>query len=570
MSQTVEHSIDTGDEPPPRVPTEADEPLLSAFLQRDAGLLHSEKSWTQQQVVEQLAVSFKAAMGPLHEAEQRTWPGLYRQLMAARSVLDEESRAVVDAFEIVGVARLRARLKQASGLDLDPHTTYLHTVIDLPAQVQQPLAEGPPVQVESFERRIGTVTVSTMTLWQAACLNFAFSDSSYANLKRRWISRERKVDINDRRWLLATEAFVRIVRELDLGAVLKPHVEQAMRVDGPLDRSILAFAQAEIHFGLYDSARQPAATGLTYHAFTALRDELSMTHPRLKGSYVALRLPGGLMAGLDRVLDTIESKLLHLFAIDYEPLEAIYLPLLIFEIVGRAGLYSYCVDRPGGALRFHDSRAAFERDFKAQLQADSAGQRLRWLIPSLAFKQQHQFWQWIKAHSKPKGITWFSTFRCLRMALAGGRHPGPGLRVRPDDHRFQPGQGPGRVLRLALSPEYPGNRGSQERARYAGGEGRFSRRHAPAAECPDAAGAGRFRHSGQGGGEPDAGAVGTGVGRRHRGDVPGPAEGLGSGTGRCGHGDPDRWRAGLCRACRHPTLPGVVPGTGALAQGDVD
>ncbi|MFC3939907.1 hypothetical protein CCU68_31375 [Pseudomonas gingeri NCPPB 3146 = LMG 5327] len=410
MSQTVEHSIDTGDEPPPPVPTEADEPLLSAFLQRDAGLLHSEKSWTQQQVVEQLAVSFKAAMGPLHETEQRTWLGHYRQFMAARSVLDEESRTVVDAFETAGVARLRARLKEVSGLDLDPHTTYLHTVIDLPAQVQQPLAEGPPVQVESFERRIGTVTVSTMTLWQAACLNFAFSDSSYANLKRRWISRERKVDINDRRWLLATEAFVRIVRELDLGAVLKPHVEQAMRVDGPLDRSILAFAQAEIHFGLYDSARQPAATGLTYHAFTALRDELSMTHPRLKGSYVALRLPGGLMAGLDRVMDTIESKLLHLFAINYEPLEAIYLPLLIFEIVGRAGLYSYCVDRPGGALRFHDSRAAFERDFKAQLQADSAGQRLRWLIPSLAFKQQHQFWQWIKAHSKPKGITWFSTF----------------------------------------------------------------------------------------------------------------------------------------------------------------
>jgi len=323
MNGTDEPSttVDTVDEP--AASGAADDPLLSAFLRRDADLLHNEKSWAQQQVVEQLASSFKAAMGPLHEAEQRSWLGHYRRLMAARSTLDDESRAVVDAFESAGVAKLRERLKQVSKLDLDPHTTYLHTVIDSPEQAPQPKGEGPSVEVESFERRVGTVTVSTMTLWQAACLNFTFSDSSYANLKRRWISFDKKVDINDRRGLLTTEQFVAIVRELDLGALLKPHIAQAMRVDGPLERSIQAFTAAEIDFGLYDSARHPAVTGLSYPAFVALRDELSTARPRLRGSYAALRLPGGLTAGLDRVLESIESELLHLFDIEHEPLEAV-------------------------------------------------------------------------------------------------------------------------------------------------------------------------------------------------------------------------------------------------------
>lgn len=407
MNRSVEQStdIDSADEAPSPDPAEVDDPLLSAFLRRDAELLHSEQSWARQQVVEQLAISFKAAMGPLHEAEQRSWLGRYRLLMTARSALDEESEKVVSAFEAAGLAALRERLKQVSGLDLDPHTTYLHTVIDAQAQVPPPKGE-----VESFERRIGTLTVSTMTLWQAACLNFAFSDTHYANLKRRWISFDKKVDINDRRWLLSTEQFVEIVRELNLGAALKPHVERAMRADGPLDRSMQAFTGAEIGFGVYDSVRQSATTGLSYSAFVTLRDELSTVRPRLKGSYVALRLPGGLKVRLDRVLESIESELLHLFDIEHEPLQVIYLPLLIFEVVGHQGLYSYCVDRPEGALRYHRSRAAFEEDFKAQLQKDSAHKRLHWLISSLAFKQQHQFWHWIQAHRKPRTVTWTSTF----------------------------------------------------------------------------------------------------------------------------------------------------------------
>ncbi|WP_248794776.1 NEL-type E3 ubiquitin ligase domain-containing protein [Pseudomonas sp. MWU13-2105] len=412
MNLSVEQSTDveSGDETPSPAPAEVDDPLLSAFLRRDADLLHCEQSWARQQVVEHLASSFKAAMGPLHEAEQRSWLGRYRQLMAARSALDAESEKVVSAFEAAGLATLRERLKQVSGLDLDPHTTYLHTVIDAQAQVPQPKGEGPLVEVESFERRIGTVTVLTMTLWQAACLNFAFSDSHYANLKRRWISFDKKVDINDRRWLLSTEQFVEIVRELNLGAVLKPHVERALHADGPLERSMQAFSGAEIGFGVYDSARQSATTGLSYSAFVTLRDELSTAHPRLKGGYVALRLPGGLKARLDRVLESIESELLHLFDIEHEPLQVIYLPLLVFEVVGHQGLYSYCVERPEGALRYHHSKAAFEKDFKAQVQKDSAHKRLHWLISSLAFKQQHQFWHWIKAHRKPGTVTWTSTF----------------------------------------------------------------------------------------------------------------------------------------------------------------
>lgn len=406
-------AVDPGDEPPPPLSTEVDDLSLLLFMRRDGDLLHSEESWARQQVVEQLAISFKAAMGPLHEAEQRTWLGSYRQLMEARATLDEESRKVVDTFEKAGLAKLRERLREASGLDLDPQTTYLHTVIDSSAAVRQPVGEGPPVQVESFERRIGTVTVSTMTLWQAACLNFAFSDSSYANLKRRWISFDKKVDISDRRWLLATEVFVRIVRELNLGAVLKPHVARSMAVDGRLYQSILAFAHAQIHFGLYEAARRPALTGLSYGAFVALRDELATARPRLKGSYVALRLTGGLQSRLDRVLESVESALLHLFEVEHEPLELIYLPLQVFEVSGQRGLYSYCVDRPGEALRYHDSRAAFERDFKAQLEKDSSSGQLGWLISSLAFKQQHQFWQWLKDHPKPRRLTWMSTFEDL-------------------------------------------------------------------------------------------------------------------------------------------------------------
>ncbi|UZE28214.1 NEL-type E3 ubiquitin ligase domain-containing protein [Pseudomonas asplenii] len=379
--------------PPPAADVDID-PQLGAFVARQHTELHSRDSWAQQQVLDHLTESFQASMSPLNEMEQRTWVGLFSSLSTTRSELDSESRQVIEAFQQAGMLKLRRRIRLLANLDLDPGTTYLHTAYAIGSRTGRALDTS----------RGTAVDVATLSLWEAACLNFAFFD--FPEVKRRWISRSRGVADIDEPGLVDADDFIGIVRELNLGADLRTRVEQALAPDAPLSRRISAHMGDLFRFNLYDAPRNANTSGMTRALFDSLRDAGARGAPWLKVEHLSLKLPDSLLGNIARVEFAIEEAALQLFT--WKPSERgrIHLPALLMRVSGVAGVYSYCAERPGGVLRHHVSQAAFEHEFKALLKVDNSRKALGWLIASLSFEHQGRLWQLLDPEHKPEGLNW--------------------------------------------------------------------------------------------------------------------------------------------------------------------
>ncbi|KPA93356.1 C-terminal E3 ligase, LRR-interacting [Pseudomonas asplenii] len=378
------------------------DPQLDAFVARQNPGLHSRDSWARQQVLDHITQTFQASMGPLNEREQRTWLGLFHSLNATGNALDTESRRLLDEFEQNGLRELRKWLKQISRLDLDPQTTYLHTAYALDPQTPGSL---PSI----FKRALDTssvtvVEVATLSLWDAARLNFAFFD--FPEVKGRWISHDQGAESVSKYGLLEVDDFIRIVRELNLGADLRQRVEKALAPDAGLSRAISAHMHDLFRFNLYDAPRNANNSGLSRELFDALRDALELGLPWLKVEHVSLKLPDSLPGRIAEVEFTIEEAILQLFSSSPSDHGRFHLPLLIIRVPGVVGLYSYCAERPGGVLRHHVSQATFEHEFKALLQVDNARGQLGWLISSLSFEQQGRLWPLLDPEHKPEGLNW--------------------------------------------------------------------------------------------------------------------------------------------------------------------
>lgn len=375
------------------------DPQISAFIAQQSALLHSRESWARQQVLDHLTDLFKDAMHPLQEMEQRSYLSLFRALVAAKGALDAESKGFVEAFEQAGLLALRTRIKQDCGRDLDPRTTYLHTAYAVESGKKRRAAP----HKRSLDAGAGiAVDVATLSLWQAACLNFAFFD--LPEMKRRWISHGTGEEDINQGSLIDVDNFIQIVRDLNLGADLRQRVEIALRPTALLPRLIAAYVREMFRFNLYDAARTAANTRLSRSLFDSLRDALERGPSLLKVEQVAIKLPQSLGRLMARVEFTLEEAVLRLFSLKSFDLSGIYLPALILRVSGESGLYSYCAERPGGVLRHHPSLAAFEQELKAQLKTDNAREALGWLISSLAFEQQSRLWQLIEPEHKPTDL----------------------------------------------------------------------------------------------------------------------------------------------------------------------
>ncbi|WP_017904230.1 NEL-type E3 ubiquitin ligase domain-containing protein [Pseudomonas asplenii] len=391
----------TLDSPPADSAADID-PQLAAFIARQHTDLHSRDSWARQQVLDHLTTSFQASMSPLSEMEQRTWLGLFHSLNTTRNTLDSESRRLLDDFEQTGLRELRKWLKQTTRLDIDPQTTYLHTAYAVDPRITRNSSSVFKRALD--ESAVTVVEVATLSLWDAARLNFAFFD--FPEVKGRWISHDQGVESVSQHSLLDVDDFIRIVRELNLGADLRQRVERALAPDAALARAMGAHMHDLFRFNLYDAPRHANDNGMNRELFDALRDALARGQPWLKVEHVSLKLPDSLLSAILHVEFTIGEAIQQLFS--WKPSERghIHLPLLILRVPGVSGVYSYCAERPGGVLRHHVSQAVFEQEFKALLKDDNANRQLGWLISSLSFEQQGRLWQLLQPEHKPQGLNW--------------------------------------------------------------------------------------------------------------------------------------------------------------------
>lgn len=95
------------------------EALHSSFL--------SAKQWAEHEVLNHLHQSVKGQLASLTRSEQLRYRQLVRQYARALEGVEREDRRIKDDFEAFGVQAIRGRILAATGKDLDPRTTYIHT-----------------------------------------------------------------------------------------------------------------------------------------------------------------------------------------------------------------------------------------------------------------------------------------------------------------------------------------------------------------------------------------------------------------------------------------------------------
>ena len=146
-----------------------------------SGNLQSSESWARQQALELIRETLARTMGSLTLAQQRDYVRLQREAHQALKAVDRENTAIIQAFKTQGLAQLSSRLG-----GLDPQAIHLHTryLQELqPPLPWEPRSSQPLSRQRRFRRAYDEwnyrAHVSTLSLWDAACLNFEFATAEH-------------------------------------------------------------------------------------------------------------------------------------------------------------------------------------------------------------------------------------------------------------------------------------------------------------------------------------------------------------------------------------------------------
>lgn len=366
-----------------------------------SGNLQSSESWARQQALELIRETLARTMGSLTLAQQRDYVRLQREAHQALKAVDRENTAIIQAFKTQGLAQLSSRLG-----GLDPQAIHLHTryLQELqPPLPWEPRSSQPLSRQRRFRRAYDEwkyrAHVSTLSLWDAACLNFDFATaerqaSGHSFVDASYLSGAEGLK-------LSVSEFITIARELDFGGQLAQRLQRALGPGGDLYATLQASAEACLRFEALEAYRNRAITGVTREHYDSLSAAIDGSGPALKFDTL------GMSTGI-----TV------LPAVPFVPSgQTVPVPLLVIHVGSRAVL-SYFPFRPGGALRYHtDTRQAAD-DFLQQLKDSHAQGDLGWFARQLPMTEMHGFKRLLKEASRPVGLSptagfLYDTFHCL-------------------------------------------------------------------------------------------------------------------------------------------------------------
>ncbi|QHF43411.1 hypothetical protein PspS35_06245 [Pseudomonas sp. S35] len=392
-----------------------------------SGNLQSSTSWTQQQALELIQRNVIQALDGLDDEEKQRFVNLQRQALAALTAVETEKERVVSAFKTKGLAQLRDRIGGRDPEQYRFETTYLE-------KVEQPLP---------WERRTGSHIrvprrsdmdlrhiehVKSLSLWEAACVNFGFTAYARTDSGYTLIDASRVVGPDGDRSLSARE-FIGIARELDLGHQLHVTIRATLGEHGTLRQLMNDAAQALLQFDVLDAWRNRAHNGLTRTMYERLRASIDGSGTQL--SIESLSLTSGVTPIVSVPFVAWES---------YIPV-----PLMLIKIAS-LGVLSYFPFRPGGAFRYHDDARSAEADFRQQLLDSHQQGDLGWFSRQLPLVGLSAFQSLLTQEKRPEGMNW------LAGTLYDGFHNAFPERTL-NDIRFatDPHAGPAETLRQALA-----------------------------------------------------------------------------------------------------------------------
>ena len=373
-------------------------------------LFTSASEWVDGRVLDSLRQSITGQLASLTQAEQLRYRQLVRQHLAALKNLENEDSAIKEAFKTQGTGLIRARLLALTGKDLDPHQVFIHTrFLALPQRssalatrlkrsVAAPQdggeAEVLPEPQAIRDEHAPLVHVLSMSLWQAACVNFGFLsyfasfrsgsliNASYINASAGTDLRQPQIPESiDSTSIISVRTFVDVARELNLGVKLREQLEASMAEGAVLQTLLRTYTKAHLQFCLLDLYRRSARPPSVRANIRALSEVLDHPLGRLRVTPIVLtkkfkaseywlghgfRVQTGLILS-NRPAPEFEWEEHH-----------IHIPLYQIEYVGGQGLFSFFPGRPDGELRLHDSQSHLIADFRAQLLKARADNTLGW------------------------------------------------------------------------------------------------------------------------------------------------------------------------------------------------
>ena len=393
----------------------------SAFL--------SGEMWAEQEVIDYLRQKLREQLSSLDETEQLRYRNLLKQYADALKEVEWESNDVKETFDAFGVQLLKDRLLAATGKDIDPRYVYLHTrYLHIPRSLSKretssaSLATDPPLPEPTSIRdvREPTYRVKSMSLWDAACLNFGLLSSfgsfksgsligaSYINDQRgQPFERVSGVEPARSDTLIDVKVFVDVVRELNVGHILKEHLAVAMLTESSLSKSLKRSVAAQLQFSLLELYRQSASEPAVREKVKALADALENKQESLTIHKVFMlvgftnfdRLSGagfnpqpGLVIAKAPGPET-ETNAHH-----------IEIPLFQIERQGGAGFFSFFSGRPGGDLKFHATEKQLVSDFKEQFVTSYDKKDLEWFSSALTSHQLKKFSDTTGSDNPPQGL----------------------------------------------------------------------------------------------------------------------------------------------------------------------
>lgn len=395
----------------------------SDLLNGLSGNLQSSTSWAQQEALEQIRQNLTHALSGLTLAEQKRYIQLQRDALAALTAVETEKEREVQTFKTEGLAQLRSRIGGRDPEAFRFNTTYREK-IDKPFPWEPQRSERTRFRRRSYTEDWHYIDhVKSLSLWEAACLNFGFTSGRITESGYSLVQASKVIGPGDDRSLSA-QAFIDVARELDLGGQLKKRINATLGEHGTLRRLIGVAAKTLLQFDVLDAWRNRTESGLTRAMFDMLNAAIDETGPQPEIDSM------GLTSGITLVTVVL-----------FVPWDnTVPVPLLIIR-VGALGVLSYFPFRPGGALRYHADTRAAEQAFRQQLLDSHQKDDLGWFSRQLPLVGMSVFSRLLSNKPRPEGMSW----------LAGGLYDGFHKAFPPrtiEDIRFTPDAKAGRPVGL--------------------------------------------------------------------------------------------------------------------------
>ncbi|MEZ0544236.1 NEL-type E3 ubiquitin ligase domain-containing protein [Pseudomonas sp. Env-37] len=359
-----------------------------------SGTLQDSESWNRQQALAMIRDTVAQTLASLTPTQQREYVKLQREAHRALMAVEAANNTLISTFKAQGLARLRAKVGGQDPEKIYLHTRYLEPVSPpLPWEPRASTVNGlnPKRFRRAYDEWKYRPHLSTMSLWEAACLNFSFATQTRQASGHTFVDASYLSGSHDKS--LTVEAFIAITRELDLGGALQATLNAQLRPDGNLHALLRTSARACLRFEALEAYRNRRSSGLTLGLYNTLIEAIDKDETVQHIEQLALSKPSGVFPQVTLT----------------PPASAVPLPLLLIPVAS-LGVVSYFPFRPGGALRFHPDARSAHAQFLAQLKESHRKHDLGWFSRQLPITELNEFKRLLYAQERPEGLSAAAAF----------------------------------------------------------------------------------------------------------------------------------------------------------------